>query len=109
MTKKNSEVRGVRDACNKECYKVWHMTGGNHRTDCAAYVRESVEERMRSLTKDLNQPHGEIFIDENGKPHFQCHNPGVSFDELRTALIKWRDLLTDQLEREEECPVKNNG
>lgn len=23
--------------CDKECYLVFHMTGGHHRTDCAAY------------------------------------------------------------------------
>ena len=49
--------------------------------------------------------HGELYLDDEGEPHFQCHTPaGTSFEEARAALRKWIALLQRQITDEESCP-----
>ena len=49
--------------------------------------------------------HGELYIDEKGEVHFQCHTPaGVSFKELEEILIKFKALIEHQIASKERCP-----
>ncbi len=49
---------------------------------------------------------GEIYIDEQGKANLDCHiHNSVGFDEAQGALLKFIELLQDQIERREECPL----
>ncbi len=49
--------------------------------------------------------HGELYLDENKKPHFMCHTPaGMTFTELRDHLLQFIALLQSQYDRQEECP-----
>ncbi len=57
---------------------------------------------------DMDQPHGELYIDCDGDPHFICHTPpNVDFEGLRTAIEKWIMTLEDQIERKDECPLSD--
>jgi hypothetical protein len=63
--------------------------------------------RCGNQRDDINQPHGELYIDRDGKAHFDCHTPGdVGFDGLALAIEKWIALLQDQMDRQDECPLK---
>lgn len=49
---------------------------------------------------------GEIYIGENGKAHLDCHiHSSVKFDEAHAALVKFVELLQDQIARRGECPL----
>ena len=50
---------------------------------------------------------GELWLDAEGEAHFLCHTPGErTFDETREGLTQFRDLIQDQLDRERECPMR---
>ena len=49
--------------------------------------------------------HGELYIDDEGEPHFICHTPaGMSFIEAHEGLIKFIAILQNQVDKQEECP-----
>ena len=49
---------------------------------------------------------GELYIDEEGKAHLDCHiHSSVTFEEAHTALVKFVGLLQDTIDRGGECPL----
>jgi len=49
---------------------------------------------------------GELYIDEDGKAHLDCHiHNSVKFEQAEDALVKFVDLLQDQIDRKTECPL----
>ncbi len=56
-------------------------------------------------TSARSRPHGELYLDDDGKVHFLCHTPGnVSFIQLRDAFEKFIEHFQNQLARQSECP-----
>ena len=49
---------------------------------------------------------GELYIDDAGKAHLDCHiHSSVKFGEAEAALVKFIELLQDQIDRKSECPL----
>ena len=55
---------------------------------------------------DQAKPFGELYVDNNGEPHFICHTSDTDFEGTKDVLIKFVALLQDKIDREDECPYK---
>ena len=53
----------------------------------------------------MNTLHGELYLDDAGEPHFICHTPAeMGFHEAKAGLLKFIELLQNQVDRQRECP-----
>ena len=53
---------------------------------------------------------GELYLDADDEAHFVCHTPGeMSFDEARSGLLKFIELLQSKVDGQNECPYFGEG
>ena len=63
-----------------------------------------------TTTRPKHRLWGELYMDADGKPHFHCHTPGdTTFDEARTGLKKFIELLQSKVDRQQECPFNEEA
>ena len=61
------------------------------------------------MDKDTTKPFGELYVGDDGQPHFICHTQDTDFEATKLVLIGFRDLLQAQIDHEQECPYWKAG